>query len=114
MSLGRAFYDRPTLDVARDLEWDSGALRHINGNMGPFQRSYAADEAEVRLFVLDQFVLCQINAMMDRVSLGHGFLFTLSITDADVLDVGIEAIKFTQLGFMRPMQRQDYGAFDEP
>src|SRR5205823_2536937 len=79
------------LNVTGNLEGDSSALRHINGNVSPLERSYSADKAEVRLFVLDQFILNQINAMVDRVHPGHGLLFALRVTDADVLDLWIEA-----------------------
>src|SRR5438132_9760816 len=83
------------MNIASDLEGDSCTLRHIKGDMGAFKRSDSADKTEVRLLVLDQFVLSQINAMMDRAHPGHRFLFGLSPTDTNVMDLGIKSVKRT-------------------
>ena len=45
------------LDVSSDFQWNPGSLRHIDGDVGAFQWSNAADKTEVVLLVFDQPIL---------------------------------------------------------
>ena len=59
------------LNVAGNLQRDSGSLCHINSNMGALQRRNSAYKTEVLLLVLNGLILAKIDAMVDGSHFRH-------------------------------------------
>jgi len=61
------------------------------------------------LFMLDQPVLVQIDAVVDCAQPRHGFLLTLRLTYANVINLGLEAVNFAESRITWTMQCQTTG-----
>jgi hypothetical protein len=59
--------------------------------------------------MLDQPVLVQIDAVVDCAQPRHGFLLTLRLTDANVINLGLEAVNFAESRITWTMQCQTTG-----
>jgi hypothetical protein len=81
--------------------------------MSSFDRSNPTDEAKVLLFLFNQSIETEIDPMMDRVYLGHGFLFALEVTNTHVVDLRVISIILTQLRLMGSMKGQNHRPIDK-
>src|SRR5205807_601349 len=81
------------LHLASNLQRDSSPLCHIDGDMSALDGSNATNKAKVLLFFLDQFVLVQLNAVVDSPKPRHHLVFALRIADRNVIRLRIVRVK---------------------